>query len=70
MITVKVIDKFNTSMGTTLIIEDNPEIRIGQTVHDEEGTEYTIRSIVFPTRPVNHYNISIVVDRANEEEVL
>lgn len=60
MIKVTSKEKFNTSFGEVFVLEDPPNLHVGQTILINEK-EYTIKRIAFPTRPTEKNIVSIFV---------
>ncbi len=62
MTRVHIVEKFNTSLGTTLITENNTVFKVGEKITCDDGNNYTIRGIQMGTRPTENSNVSLIVD--------
>ena len=60
MINLIAAEEFNTTFGKAFVIEDPPEIYKGQAVLINDR-EYTIKKIIFPSRPTEKDIITIIV---------
>lgn len=58
---VKLIEKYNMSIGTVLIINSDSILHIGDTI-DVENNKYQIKKILQPTGAYDETKISILVE--------
>ena len=62
MITVELLDKFNTSVGNIICVKTNKILKIN-TVVVANGEKYLIKKILMPTRSYAKDELSLVVNK-------
>lgn len=53
-------EKFNTSFGVAFLVENPPELRVGESI-SVDGDVYQIKRIAFPSIPTDEDIIAIYV---------
>lgn len=56
-----ILDKYNTTFGTVIVISTKHPYRIGDSIRTNDGN-YQIKQVIMPTRPVEKDVVSFVVD--------
>ena len=66
---VKLIEKYNMSVGTAFVIEANSVLKIGDKITIDEK-DYTIKSFIHPTGAVNHNLITVLVGAVEDKKAM
>ena len=63
---VKLIEKYNMSVGTAFVIEANSVLKIGDKITIDEK-DYTIKSFIHPTGAVDTKMITVLVEAIEDK---
>lgn len=51
MTKVEFLETFNTSIGLMAVVNDDIKLKVGETIENQDGSQYRIDSIDLPSRP-------------------
>ena len=62
MTKVHIEEKFNTSMGIVLMVENSRNFKVGEEITCDDGNVYIIKGIQMATHPTEHEKVSLIVN--------